>query len=278
MKNILLFVYRNHVFFVFLFLELVCFSLIVRNNNFHRGSFLNSSNQLVGNVYEFNNNITEYFRLKSINDELAVENAVLRSLLKDSKFSSSNRVYEKVDTVIRQRYTYVPAKVVNSTTDRRNNYLTINKGILQGVEPEMAVISSNGIVGIVKDVSKSYASVISVLHKNSSISAKLADSGYIGSLVWDGKDPQTAQLKDIPNHVHLEEGMLIQTSGYSAMFPSGIDIGTVKSSEIKDGDNFHSIEVTLNTDMNSISMVYVVNNLMRTEQVKLEEQTQVDDD
>lgn len=266
------------MFFVFLFLELVCFSLIVQNNNYHRGSFLNSSNQLVGNVYEFNNNITEYFRLKSINDDLAVENAVLRSLLKDSKFSSSNRVYEKVDTVIRQRYTYVPAKVVNSTTDRRNNYLTINKGILQGVEPEMAVISSNGIVGIVKDVSKSYASVISVLHKNSSISAKLAESGYIGSLVWDGKDPQTAQLKDIPNHVHLEEGMLIQTSGYSAMFPSGIDIGTVKSSEIKDGDNFHSIEVALNTDMNSISMVYVVNNLMRTEQVKLEEQTQVDDD
>lgn len=278
MKNILLFIYRNHVFFVFLLLELVCFSLIVRNNNYHRGSFLNSSNQLVGNIYEFNNGITEYFKLRSINDELAVENSILRSLLKDSKYTSSTRVYEKTDTVIRQRYTYVAAKVVNSTTERRNNYLTINRGILQGVEPEMAVISSNGIVGIVKDVSKSYASVISVLHKNSSISAKLSDSGYIGSLVWDGRDPQVVQLMDIPNHVQIEEGMAIETSGYSAMFPSGIGIGKVKSFEIKEGDNFYSINVTMNTDMSAVSMVYVVNNLMRSEQVQLENQTQTDDD
>ncbi|MGB0916425.1 MAG: rod shape-determining protein MreC [Flavobacteriales bacterium] len=277
MKNILLFVYRNHVFFVFLFLELVCFSLIVSNNNFHRGSFLNSSNQLVGNVYDFNNGIAEYFKLKTINDELAVENSVLRSLLEDSKYASSNRVFEKVDTVIRQKYTYVPAKVVNNTTDRRSNYLTINRGILQGVEPEMAVLSSDGIVGIVKDVSKSYASVISVLHKNSSISAKLAASGYIGSLVWDGKDPRIAQLMDIPNHVQLVEGMQVQTSGYSAMFPSGVGIGKVKSFEIEEGANFYSINVTLNTDMNSVSMVYVVNNLMKFEQVELEKQTQVDD-
>ena len=266
------------MFFVFLLLELVCFSLIVRNNNYHRGSFLNSSNQLVGNIYEFNNGITEYFKLRSINDELAVENSILRSLLKDSKYTSSTRVYEKTDTVIRQRYTYVAAKVVNSTTERRNNYLTINRGILQGVEPEMAVISSNGIVGIVKDVSKSYASVISVLHKNSSISAKLSDSGYIGSLVWDGRDPQVVQLMDIPNHVQIEEGMAIETSGYSAMFPSGIGIGKVKSFEIKEGDNFYSINVTMNTDMSAVSMVYVVNNLMRSEQVQLENQTQTDDD
>ena len=265
------------MFFIFLFLELVCFSLIVRNNNFHRGSFLNSSNYLVGSVYDFNTGITEYFKLKTINDNLAVENAVLRSLLEDSKFAASNRIYEKVDTVIRQRYTYVPAKVVNNTTDRRSNYLTINRGILQGVQPEMAVISSNGIVGIVKDVSKNYASVISVLHKNASISAKLADSGYIGSLTWNGDDPQTAQLTDIPNHVQIEAGMLVQTSGYSSMFPSGIPIGKIKSFEIEDGANFYSIDVDLNTSMNSVSMVYVVNNLMKIEQKELEKQTQVDD-
>ncbi len=266
------------MFFVFLLLELVCFFLIVRNNNFHRGSVLNSSNQLIGNIYDFNNGITEYFHLKSINDELAVENAVLRSLLKDSKFTSSNRVYEKVDSVINQKYTYVPAKVVNNTTDRRSNYLTINKGILQGVDSEMAVISSTGIVGIVKDVSKNYASVISVLHKNSSISARLAQSGYIGSLVWDGRNPQTAQLMDIPNHVLIEEGMLVETSGYSSMFPAGIPIGTIKSFDIEEGANFYSIDVSLNTNMNAVSMVYVVNNLMKTEQQKLEEETQENDD
>lgn len=278
MKNILLFVYRNHIFFVFLLLELICFSLIVRNNNFHRGSVLNSSNNLVGNVYEFNNNITEYFRLKSINDDLALENAALREMLRQSQYITTNKRKQVNDSVAKQNYSYVPAKVINNSVDRRDNYLTINRGVLQGVEPEMAVISSNGIVGIVKDVSKNYSTVISVLHKNSSISAKLAGSGYIGSLVWDGKDPKTAQLLDIPNHVTVEEGMLVQTSGYSAMFPANISIGVVRSSEVKQGENFHSIQVDLLTDMNSVSMVYVVDNLMRMEQIELEKQAQTDED
>jgi len=266
------------VFFVFLLLELICFSLIVRNNTFHRGSVLSSSNQMVGNIYDLNNGITEYFRLKSVNEDLAIENAALRSLLNESKYISSSRVYGITDSVSRQHYTYVLAKVINNSTDRRSNYLTIDRGILQGVEPEMAVISSNGIVGIVKDVSKNFASVISVLHKNSSISAKLADTEYIGSLVWDGRNPKLAQLMDIPNHVQLVEGMLIQTSGFSAMFPSGIKIGTVRSFETEQGDNFYSIEVDLLTDMSSVSLVYVVNNLMRLEQTELEKQAQTDDE
>jgi rod shape-determining protein MreC len=277
MKNILLFIYRNHVFFVFLLLEVVCFSLIVRNNNFHRGSVLNSSNLLVGRIYEFNNGVSEYFKLKSINDELALENAALRAVLRESKFTVATGTTMVTDSVAQQQYTYQAAKVINSTTDRRNNYLTINRGMLQGVAPEMAVISSTGIVGIVKDVSRNYSSVISVLHKNSSISAKLIDSGYIGSLVWDGADSQVAQLLDIPNHVEIMEGMLVQTSGYSAMFPSGINIGTVRSAKVKAGDNFHTIEVELLTNMRSVSMVYVVNNLMRIEQKELEKQVTTND-
>lgn len=274
MKNILLFIYRNHVFFVFLLLEVVCFSLIVKNNTFHRGSVLNSSNQLVGNLYRVNREITEYFRLKTVNERLAMENAALRSLLKQSKYISSSKKLTVNDSVAHQHYTYVPAKVINNSTDKRNNYLTIDRGILQGVEPEMAVISSNGIVGIVKDVSKNFASVISILHKNASISVKIADTEYIGSLVWDGRNPQIAQLKDIPNHVKIEEGMLITTSGFSAMFPSGISVGTIRWFDVVPGANFYSINVDLITDMNAVSTVYVVHNLMRSEQLKLEKLTQ----
>ena len=181
------------------------------------------------------------------------------------------------DSTHMQHYTYVPVKVINNSTQRRNNYLTINKGILQGVEPEMAVISSNGIVGIVKDVSKDFASVISVLHKNSSISARLSENGYFGSLIWDGRDPRIAQLTDIPHHVTIKEGMTVETSGFSSMFPRGIPVGKVLSSDIASGDNFHTIDVELNTDMNSISMVYVVNNLMRIEQRQLELEIAKDD-
>jgi rod shape-determining protein MreC len=265
------------VFFVFLLLEVVSIALIVRNNNYHRGSVLSSSNRLVGNIYELNTNITDYFKLKSVNEDLALENAALRALLKESNYAVPTGKGEVKDSVTRQHYTFIPAKVINNSTDRQNNYLTINRGILQGVEPEMAVISPNGIVGIVKDVSKNYASVISVLHKRSSISAKLPDSGYIGSLVWDGKDARIAQLNDIPNHVNLAQGMMVQTSGYSAMFPAGINIGKVKSFEVEDGANFYSIEVDLLTDMRTLSAVYVVDNLMRMEQIQLEEQTETDE-
>ena len=277
MKNILLFIYRNHVFFVFVILEVICFTLVVNNNTFHRASALGSSNMVVGHIYDINNKVREYFKLKTINDELAIENAALRSLLYESKYFSSGTSVNINDSVSRQHYTYIPAKVINNTTDRRSNYLTIDRGMLQGVQPEMAVIASDGIVGIVKDVSKNFASVISILHKNSSISSKLADTDYIGSLVWEGGNPNVALLKDIPNHVQLEEGMLIKTSGFSAMFPSGINIGTVRSFDVKPGDNFYTIEVDLLTDMNSVSIVYVVTNLMRKEQIELESQTEISD-
>jgi len=277
MKNILLFVYRNHVFFLFLLLEVLAFVLIARNNEFHRASMLNSSNRLTGNIYQLNSEVTEYLKLKTVNTRLAEENAALRALLAESQYDKSRMTVKVTDSVAAQQYTYIPAKVVNSSTNRRNNYITINKGLLQGVEPEMAVITSDGIVGIVKDVSKNYASVISILHKNSSISVKLAGTGYIGSLVWDGGSPKRVQLTDIPNHVELYEGMEVVTSGYSAMFPSGIKVGKIISFEIGPGENFYDIEVETSNDLSSVAIVYVVNNLMRLEQVELEQHVEAND-
>lgn len=277
MKNILLFVYRNHVFFVFLLLEVLAFVLIARNNEFHRASMLNSSNRLTGNIYRLNSEVTEYLKLKTVNTRLAEENAALRSLLMESQYDRGRMMVSVTDSLAAQQYTYIPAKVVNSSTNRRNNYITINKGLLQGVEPEMAVITSDGIVGIVKDVSKNYASVISMLHKNSSISVKLAGTGYIGSLVWDGGSPKRVQLTDIPNHVELYEGMEVVTSGYSAMFPSGIKVGKIVSFEIGPGENFYDIEVETSNDLSSVAIVYVVNNLMRLEQVELEQHVETND-
>jgi len=278
MKNVFLFIFRNHVFFIFLFLEIVCFSLIVNNNQFHRASYFNSSNYVVGNVYTFRNSITEYFGLRKLNTELSLENAALRSILQQSKYISTDGDIQTIDSINWQQYNYVPAKVVNNSTNRRNNHLTIDKGMLQGVQPQMAVISSNGIVGIVKDVSKNYASVISILHKNSSISARLTANGYFGSLVWDGRNAQIVQLTDIPSHVKIMEGMEVETSGFSAMFPRGIPIGKVLSFNLGPGDSFYLINVKLRTNLNATGIVYVVNNLMRMEQRQLEKLTQEDAD
>lgn len=262
------------MFFVFLLLEMVSFWLIVRNSEFHQSSVFNSSNNVVAVLYDWNNSVAEYFKLKQINNDLAEENASLRNHLAQSQYPIGVNSRQISDTLLEQQYTYVASRVVNNSVNRRNNYLTINRGYLHGIESEMAVVTSQGVVGIVKDVSENYASVISILHKNSSISARIAENGYFGSVVWDGRNPQIVQLADIPNHVKLREGMVIETSGYSSMFPKGIRIGRIKSFEIGSGENFYSINVKLNVDMNAVNVVYVVKNLKHIEQQVLETESQ----
>jgi rod shape-determining protein MreC len=175
------------------------------------------------------------------------------------------------DTIHHQQYSFITAKVINNSVNRRNNYLTLNAGSLQGIKPEMGVISSEGIVGIVKDTSKHFCSVMSFLHKDSKISAKLKKSGYIGSLVWDGYDASRASLKDIALHVQFAKGDTIVTSSYSSIFPEDIMIGRVEDFETKAGDNFYDITIRLSTDFSKLSYVYIVNNVLKEEQQQLEQ-------
>jgi rod shape-determining protein MreC len=164
------------------------------------------------------------------------------------------------------------AKVVNNSTNRRSNYLTLDRGSLQGVKPEMGVISPDGIVGIVKDVSEHYCSVISFLHKDSRISARVKKNGFIGSMVWEGYDARTGSLKDIAKHVKLAVGDTIVTSSFSAIFPEGVMIGKIGKLNSNTGVNFQEIDVRLSTPFSSLSHVYIVDNVMKEEQQQLEQE------
>ena len=163
------------------------------------------------------------------------------------------------------------AKVINNSTNRRNNYLTLNKGSKQGVKPEMGVICSDGIVGIVKDVSEHYCSVISFLHKDSRFSARIKKNGYIGSMVWNGYDETHGTLNDIAKHVKVSKGDTIVTSSYSAIFPDGVFIGIVDEVTSTGGNNFQDITVKLSTPFGKLSYVYIISNLYKDEQKALEE-------
>lgn len=272
MRNILLFIVRNHVFFIFLTLEVIALTLTIRNSSFHSSSWFTASNRVVGTVYDLNSNMTEYLRLTSVNRQLSEENAMLRGQLRQSQhaITDSCDAIEVNDTVFMQQYAYIPARVVRQTVNRQNNVMTIDRGAGQGIRPDMAVIGPDGIVGIIKDVSEHYATVLPLLNRTTSISARLQGLGYFGALRWDGRDPLLVQLHDIPIHVPLEKGMVVETSGLSAMFPEGIAIGTIEDFDLETGDNFHAITVKLNTDPRTLRTVYVVNNLMRTEQTILE--------
>ena len=249
---------------------IVSAGLIIQNNRFHQASFINSANSLSGGLMQWQNNFTLYLGLKEENQVLLEENSRLlsQSVLAFTKYTKKEFVNN--DTIYNQRYTYLNAEVINNSLFKRNNYLTLNKGYAQGIIPEMAVISSNGVVGMVKDVSENFCTVLSVLHKNSKISVKIEGQDFFGSLIWDGRDFKYGTLKEIPSHVVLNKGALVATSGFSALFPSAIPVGNIVDYEVLPGENVYTISIQFSEDYGNLSHVYVVKNLMRDEQMELE--------
>ena len=270
MRNLFLLIWKYYFFILFILFEIGCVYLLIKNNNYHRSGFINSSNKVAAEMLSTVNSVNEFVNLRTVNEHLARENAEIMSMLPGSYYSLNPDSGMVTDTAARQHYIYITAKVINNSVHRRNNYLTLDKGLVHGVKPEMGVVSSTGLVGIVKDVSDHFCTVKSLLHKQSSISSKLKGSGFFGALVWQGPDPSEAILQDIPKNAIINAGDTIITTGYSTIFPEGMMIGTVKEHEIKPGDNFHTIVVNLSTNFHTLSHVYIIENLLREERLNLE--------
>ena len=260
--------------FLFILLQSFCLYLLFQNNSYHRASFISSSNQVVGNIFTTVNNVNEYFHLKETNQKLAEENARLHNMNESSFGVFDKRVYVKNDSIYHLQYEYVTSKIVNNSVNKRNNYLTLDIGSNMGIEPEMAVITSDGIVGITKEVSPHFTSVLSILNKDARISAKVKKSNEYGSLHWDGGDYRFGILDDIPTHVKLQKGDTITTNSYSAIFPDNVMIGTIEKINAKPGDNFYSLTIKFTANLKNITHVYIIKNILKSEQKRLEEQTQ----
>jgi rod shape-determining protein MreC len=269
MRNLLTFIYKNYFFFLFLLLEFFAIYLVSRYNFYHRAGFVNSSNALVSTLNNSWHSATAYLNLKETSEAMAKENAALRSRLPDAFIDFSVKPVQVLDSSRRLQYEYIEAKVVNSSTNRRNNYLTLNRGKKQGITPDMPVISSNGIVGVVDQVSDNFCTVMSVLHKNTSVNVKVKKDGNSCSLTWDGNDPQMATLSGLPTHTRMTKGDTVVTNPYS--YPGNILVGTVETFGIKSGEASFTAKVRLTTPFNKLEYVYIVHNIFRDEQKKLEE-------
>jgi rod shape-determining protein MreC len=276
MRNLITFIWKHYFFFMFLLLEVLCTYLIVQNNYFQRASFINSSNQMSAKILKTSADVEEYFFLKNEIEKLARENAELRSRSLLSFAMVVDNKYMVNDTLYRQKYTYTSCKVVNNSTNRRNNFLTLDKGSNQGIRNNMAVITSTGVVGQVKDVSENFCTVMSLLNSKTTISSKIRKDGSYGPLTWDGADFRYATLHDIPTHVRLVKGDTIVTSAYSLTFPENIMVGTVESFERKSGEYFFTVQVKLSTEFKKLSHVYIVNNILKQEQEELEKKSEGD--
>jgi rod shape-determining protein MreC len=275
MKNLFAFVLKHNFIFVFLFLQVVCGWLMVHNNGFQGSHVLNSSNRVVANVYESAANTKEYFSLKNENDRLVAENAVLRNLLKSNYAALPVKEFKKNDTLYKQQYSYVSSKVVNSSVNKRRNFLTLNIGSEQGIAQDMAVITSEGIIGIVTNVSKNFSSAMSLLHKDVRVNCQLKKDGSYGPLIWDGSDYRFCLLTDIPTHAKIVKGDTVITSELSGIFPEGIMVGTIESYERRQNESYYTAKVRLSADLKKVNHVYIIKNKFKNERDSLELKTQV---
>ncbi len=226
------------------------------------------------------NNWRYYFSLKETNLLLVEENARLRNALKSNFISADTSFIIKIDTLLRdslgnaRKYSVLPAKVIGNTISLQNNYITLERGSLQGVNKGMAVMSSSGIVGVVVAVSENNARVMSLLHRSSSVSAMLKKDNSAGSIEWDGADPSYLILKNIPKSSKVLKGDTVITSTYSSNFPSHLMVGTVNSIVADASSNFYTLKIKTATNFFALQFAYLIKNSGYAEQTAIENRTE----
>ena len=272
MQQIFNFIFKNSYRMLFLLLMVISLLLTIQSHSYHRSKMISSANFFTGGVYQITNNVEGYFNLKVQNEELAKENARLKSLLFNIKDTAkipnldSIKGVKKIDIII--------SKVIKNSYGNQVNFLTLNSGSKQGVEPEMGVINSLGIVGVVENTSTNYCTVLSILYTESPINAKIKKSNHIGSLTWNGKNTGFVQLTDVPRLATVKKGDTIVTGAQSKIFPENIGIGTIEKIYIDNQTNFYTIDVRLFNDMTSLGHVYIIKNKDRDEINDLEKKTE----
>lgn len=269
MRNLLQFLAKHHRLILFILLEVVAVYLIVNSHHFHNAQLIKGVRRLTLAWEGILTDTRNYFRIKTINDDLNAENSALRNIIEKLGALSDSLHLPAEDYVSESGFQYVPALVVNNSYNRQKNFFTISKGKNDSVDINMAVISPWGAAGLTVASSRNFSVVMSLINTDFRLSSKIKSNDYFGSLSWDGRDYRYAVLNDIPRHVSVREGDTIVTTGYSAIFPGNIMVGTISDFE-KSGSDFYRIRVLLATDFRRLVYVTVVRNRKREEQAKLE--------
>lgn len=268
MQQIISFLLKNKNFLLYLFLLVLSLVFTIQSHSYHRSKFVNSANALSGGIYSNLSNVRDYFKLKSRNQELIEENARLRKMLQNSDDSKAKTQDSAVPD---GNFLFVPARVVKNSYSKTDNIITIKKGERDSIVPDMGVITSKGIVGIIDNTSSNYSTILSILNSTFQTSAKLKKSNHFGNLQWNGKNPNLVQVTDIQEQAPVEIGDTLETSGRSVIFPQGIAIGTVQNKTLDASKNFYTLTVRLLNDMTDLGHVYVIKNKDVKEIQELEE-------
>jgi rod shape-determining protein MreC len=268
MRSLLDFIVRHSYVFLFILLETLSLVLLFGFNDRQKVAFMTSANSLSGSIFELRSGVDGYFNLHHENAILVEENARLRSMLyelTDSQTVDSARNMSS-DGVI-------AARVVDNSVRKDDNYMTIDKGLLDGVEKGMGVYNSIGVIGVVMASGQRYSLVMPILNGNSSISSKIKGTDNFGFLEWMGGDPYTAQLRDVPYHSAVEVGDTVVTTGFSSVFPENITIGTV--SDVQRSSNGYTLKIMVNlaVDLSDLGWAYVHSKTVDPEIVELQKKS-----
>lgn len=274
MRNLLEFLAKYNHWFLFVILEVISLTLLFRFNSYQGSVFFSSANAVTGKVYEWDAAVKTFFNLTKINQQLNTRNLYLEQTVRKlseqikSNTGDSTRL-QRTQMEILKDYKLIPAKVITNSIDKRDNFITLDKGSADGVRKDMGVACGNGVVGVVYMVSEHYSVVIPVLNSKSNISVTIKKRGYYGNLHWTGGAAELAYVDDIPRHAHFRLGDLVETSGYSSIFPPGIIVGQILHVYNSHDGLSYRIQVRLTTDFGNIRDVCIIDNSAMEERINL---------
>lgn len=268
MQQIINFIFKNSHRMLFLLLIILSIGLTIQSHSYHKSKIISSANFFTGGIYAKVNSLNEYLDLKTKNEELAQENSRLKGLLFNLKDTTKTPNFDSIKGV--NKFDIINSKVIKNSYSSQENFLTLDSGSLQGIQPDMGVINSLGIVGIIENTSPKYSTVLSILNVRSQINAKIKKSNHFGSLIWNGKSAGFVQLIDVPRLASVKKGDTIVTGGQSTIFPENVGIGTIHKIYTDNETNFFTINVKLFNDMTSLGHVYIIKNKDKKEFDKLQ--------
>lgn len=258
--------FKSHLhWFVFIALETASLAMLFRFNIFHHSVWVTQTNAMAGNVLQWEADIHSYLQYGEINERLTRENLILqynnqklREELAALKHDTS--YVEQLMAEHLEKLMVIPAHVISNSVRMRDNLITLDKGSQDGVRIEMGVVSGTGVVGIVYEVSDHYSLVLPVLNSHSNISCRLRGTEFFGSLKWKGGNVLDAYIDDIPLHARFHVGDVVETSGFSSVFPPGIFIGKVSDVLSSPDGLSYELKVRLSLDMATLRDVNIIDN------------------
>ena len=277
MQQIFNYLTKNSTKLLFLLLLFISIYLTIQSHSYHRSQAISSSNYVSGILYEKTNDVKAYLHLKEENEQLAEENAALKQVLYNSQIIVDSAFRLNPALRVAMDYKVFNSKILKNIYSKKDNYLTIKGGSGLGIKKDMGVVNSNGVIGIIENVSKNYATVQSILNTKTRIAAKISNSDHFGTIVWDGRNAGYVQLIDIPKLAKLHKGDSIVTGGESTIFPENIPIGVVDKVFTSQSSNFYTINVRLFNDMTKLQSIYILENVHKEEIIELEKATTSDE-